>query len=175
LGLLKELAPRATVFGVLIDPNYPGHEAQVRDVQEAARAIGRQVQFANAGNDRELEAAFATLVEQRATALLVTAAPFFDTRRVRIVALAAQFWLPAIYQFRDYVVVGGLMSYGISITDGYRQVGIYTGQVLKGAKPADLPVYQSINFELAINLKTANALGIKISDNLLSIADEVIE
>ncbi len=175
LGLLKELAPSATVFGVLIDPNYPGHEAQVRDVQEAARAIDRQVQFANAGNDLELEAAFATLVEQRATALLVTAAPFFDTRRVRIVALAAQFRVPAIYQFRDYVVVGGLMSYGISITDGYRQVGIYTGQVLKGAKPVDLPVYQSIKFELAINLKTANALGVKISDNLLSIADEVIE
>jgi putative tryptophan/tyrosine transport system substrate-binding protein len=175
LGLLKELAPSATVFGVLIDPNYPGHEAQVRDVQEAARAIDRQVQFANAGNDRELEAAFATLVEQGATALLVTAAPFFDTRRVRIVALAAQFRVPAIYQFRDYVVVGGLMSYGISITDGYRQVGIYTGQVLKGAKPVDLPVYQSIKFELAINLKTANALGVKISDNLLSIADEVIE
>ena len=175
LGLLKELAPSATVFGVLIDPNYPGHEAQVRDVQEAARAIVRQVQFANAGNDRELEAAFATLVEQGATALLVTAAPFFDTRRVRIVALAAQFRVPAIYQFRDYVVVGGLMSYGISITDGYRQVGIYTGQVLKGANPVDLPVYQSIKFELAINLKTASALGVKISDNLLSIADEVIE
>ena len=175
LGLLKELAPNAAVFGALIDPNYQGHEAQVRDVQEAARAIGRQIQFANAGNDRELEAAFATLVELRATALLVTAAPFFDTRRVRIVALAAQFRLPAIYQFRDYVVAGGLMSYGISITDGYRQVGIYTGQVLKGAKPADLPVYQSIKFELVINLKTANALGVKISDNLLSIADEVIE
>ena len=131
LGLLKELAPDATVFGVLVGPNSPGHEAQVRDVQEAACAIGRQVQFADAGNDRELEAAFATLVELRATALLVTAAPFFDTRRVRIVALAAQFRVPAIYQFRDYVVVGGLMSYGISITDGYRQVGIYTGQVLR--------------------------------------------
>ena len=175
LGLLKELAPNAAVFGALIDPNYQGHEAQVRDVQEAARAIGRQIQFANAGNDRELEAAFATLVEQRATALLITAAPFFDTRRVRIVALAAQFKLPAIYQFRDYAVAGGLMSYGISITDGYRQVGIYTGQVLKGAKPADLPVYQSIKFELVINLRSANALRLKISDNLLSIADEVIE
>jgi putative ABC transport system substrate-binding protein len=147
----------------------------VRDVQEAARAIGRQVQFANAANDEELEAAFPTLVAQRATALLVTADPFFDTRRDRIVALAAQFRLPAIYQFRDYVVVGGLMSYGTSITDGYRQVGIYTGQVLKGAKPADLPVYQSIKFELAINLKTANVLWVKISDDLLSIADEVIE
>jgi putative tryptophan/tyrosine transport system substrate-binding protein len=125
-------------------------------------------------NDRELEAAFATLVEQGATALLVTAAPFFDTRRVRIVALAAQFKLPAIYQFRHYVVVGGLMSYGISITDGYRQVGIYTGQVLTGAKPADLPD-QSIKFVLVINLKTANALRVKTSDNLLSIADDVIE
>jgi putative tryptophan/tyrosine transport system substrate-binding protein len=175
LGLLKELAPHASVFGVLIDPNYPGHEAQMQDVREAARAIGRQVEFANAGNDAELEAAFAALVEKRATALLVTAAPFFDTRRVRIVALAAQSRLPAIYQFRDYVVAGGLMSYGISIADGYRQLGVYTGQILKGAKPADLPVYQSIKFELAINLKTANALGVKISDNLLSIADEVIE
>jgi putative ABC transport system substrate-binding protein len=175
LGLLKELAPNAAVFGVLIDPNYQGHEVQKRDVQEAARAIGRQIQFANAGDDRELEAAFATLVEQGATALLVTADPFFDTRRARIVALAAQFKLPAIYQFRDYVLAGGLMSYGISITDGYRQVGIYAGQILKGAKPADLPVYQSIKFELVINLKTAKALGVQISDNLLSIADDVIE
>ena len=174
LGLLKELAPNTAVFGVLMDPNYQGHEAQA-GCSGAVGAIGRQVQFANAGNDRELEGAFATLVKQGATALLVTATPFFDTRRVRIVALAAQFRLPAIYQFRDYVVAGGLMSYGISITDGYRQVGIYTGQVLKGTKPADLPVYQSIKFELAINLKTANALGVKISDNLLSIADEVIE
>ena len=130
---------------------------------------------ANAANDEELESAFATLVAQRATALLVTADPFFDTRRNRIVALAAQFKLPAIYQFREYVVAGGLMSYGISITDGYRQLGVYTGQVLKGAKPADLPVYQSVKFEFVINLKTANALGVKISDNLLSIADEVIE
>jgi putative ABC transport system substrate-binding protein len=175
LGLLKELAPNAAVFGVLIDPNSQGHEAQKRDVQEAARGIGRQIQFANAGDDRELEAAFATLVEQGATALLVTADPFFDTRRARIVALATQFKLPAIYQFRDYVLAGGLMSYGISITDGYRQVGIYAGQILKGAKPADLPVYQSIKFELVINLKTAKALGVQISDNLLSIADDVIE
>jgi putative ABC transport system substrate-binding protein len=122
-----------------------------------------------------LEAAFATLAEHGATALLVTADPFFDTRRARIVALAAQFKLPAIYQFHDYVLAGGLMSYGISITDGYRQVGIYAGQILKRAKPADLPVYQSIKFELVINLKTAKALGVQISDNLLSIADDVIE
>jgi putative ABC transport system substrate-binding protein len=122
-----------------------------------------------------LEAAFATIVAQHATAILVTADPFFDTRRDRIVALAAQFKLPAIYQFRDYAVAGGLMSYGISITDGYRQVGVYTGQVLKGAKPADLPVQLPTKFEFVINLKTANAPGVKISDNLLSIADEVIE
>jgi len=136
---------------------------------------GSAIQIANAGNERELEVAFARLVQQRAAALLVTADPFFDTRRDQIVALAAQFKLPAIYQFRDYAVAGGLISYGISITDGYRQVGIYAGQVLKGAKPADLPIYQSIKFELVINLKTAKTLGVKISDNLLSIADEVIE
>ena len=175
LGLLKELAPGAGVFGVLINPNSPAAEAQVRALQEAASAIGRQIQIANAGSDPELAAAFATLVQQRATALLVTADPFFDTRRDRIVALAGRFKLPAIYQFRDYAVAGGLMSYGISITDGYRQVGVYTGQILKGAKPADLPVQQPTKFELVINLKTANTLGVKISDNLLSIADEVIE
>jgi putative ABC transport system substrate-binding protein len=173
--LLKELVPNAAVFGALINPNAPAAEAQVGDVQEAARAIGRQIQIANAANDRELEAAFATIVAQHATAILVTADPFFDTRRDRIVALAAQFKLPAIYQFRDYAVAGGLMSYGISITDGYRQVGVYTGQVLKGAKPADLPVQLPTKFEFVINLKTANAPGVKISDNLLSIADEVIE
>ena len=175
LGLLNELVPSAAAFGVLINPNNPEAEAQSRDVQQAGREIGRQIQIANAANDRELETAFGTLVQQRAAALLVCADPFFDTRRDRIVALAAQFKLPAIYQFRDYAVAGGLMSYGISITDGYRQVGIYTGQVLKGAKPADLPIYQSIKFELVINLKTAKVLGVKISDNLLSIADEVFE
>jgi putative ABC transport system substrate-binding protein len=175
LGLLNEVVPNAAVFGVLINPNYQEAEAQSREVQDAARAIGRQIQIANAGNDRELETAFAALVRQRASALLVSADPFFDTRRDRIVALAAQFKLPAIYQFRDFAVAGGLMSYGISITDGYRQVGIYAGQVLKGAKPADLPIHQSIKFEFVINLRTAKALGVKISDNLLSLADEVIE
>jgi putative ABC transport system substrate-binding protein len=175
LGLLNGLVPIASVFGVLINPNYQGAEAQSQAIQEAARAIGRQIQIANAGNDRELEAAFATFVQQRADALLVSADPFFDTRRDRIVALAAQFKLPTIYHFRDYAVAGGLMSYGISPADGYRQVGVYTGQILKGAKPADLPVYQSVKFELVINLKTANTLGVKISADVLSIADEVIE
>ena len=175
LGLLKELVPDAAVFGVLINPNYQEAEAQSREVQEAGRALGRRIQIANAGSDQELGTAFAALVEQRAAALLVAADPFFDTRRERIVALAAQFKLPGIYQFRDYVVAGGLMSYGISISDGYRQVGIYTGQILKGAKPADLPIHQSIKFECVINLKTAKTFGLQISDNVLSLADEVIE
>ena len=175
LGLLSELVPSAAVIGVLINPNYPTAGAQSQEVQEAARAIGRQVRIANAGNDRELEVAFSTLVQQRANALLVVADPFFDTRRDRIVALAAQFKLPAIYQFRDYAVAGGLMSYGISITDGYRQVGIYTGRVLKGTKPADLPIYQSIKFEAVVNLKTAKALGLSIPDSVLVLADDVIE
>jgi len=175
LGLLSELVPSAAVIGVLMNPNYPGAGALSQEVQEAARAIGRQVRIANAGNDRELEVAFSTLVQQRANALLVGADPFFDTKRDRIVALAAQFKLPAIYQFRDYAVAGGLMSYGISITDGYRQVGIYTGRVLKGTKPADLPIYQSIKFETVVNLKTAKALGLSIPASVLVLADDVIE
>ena len=122
-----------------------------------------------------LEPAFAAFVQKRVAALLVTADPFFDTRRERIVALAAQFKLPTMYQFRDYVAAGGLMSYGVSISDGYRQVGVYTGQVLKGAKPADLPIQQSVRFEFVINMKTAKALGLSIPDKLLALADEVIE
>jgi putative ABC transport system substrate-binding protein len=175
LGLLHELVPTAAVIGVLINPNYQEAEAQAREIKDAARAIDRRIQIANAGNDRELEPAFATLVQQRAAALLVGADPFFDTRRDRIIALAAQFKLPAIYQFRDYAIAGGLMSYGISITDGYRQVGIYTGQILKGAKPADLPIQQSIKFEFVINLKTAKTLGLDVPPTLSARADEVIE
>ena len=175
LGLLHELVPNAALIGVLINPNYQGAEAQSREVQDAARAIDRRIEIATAGNDRQLEAAFGTLVQQHADALLVGADPFFGTRRDRIIALAAQFKLPAMYQFRDYPVAGGLMSYGISITDGYRQVGVYTGQVLKGAKPADLPIHQSIKFEFIINLKSAKALGLQIPDKLIALADEVIE
>ena len=175
LGLLYELVPNAALIGVLINPNYQGAEAQSREVQDAARAIDRPIEIAMAGNDRQLEAAFGTLVQQHADALLVGADPFFGTRRDRIIALAVQFKLPAMYQFRDYPVAGGLMSYGINITDGYRQVGVYTGQVLKGAKPADLPIHQSIKFEFIINLKSAKALGLQIPDKLLALADEVIE
>jgi putative ABC transport system substrate-binding protein len=175
LSLLRDLVPGATMFGGLVNPTYPAAVRQAQELAEAARKVGQSLVFANASTDAEFDAAFATVTRQRVVAMLVTGDPFFDTRLDRIVAFAAQQKLPAIYQFRDYVVAGGLMSYGISITDGYRQVGIYTGQVLKGDKPADLPVYQSIKFELAINLKTANALEVKISDNLLSIADELIE
>jgi putative tryptophan/tyrosine transport system substrate-binding protein len=174
-GLLNELVPGSGVLGALINVNYPLQEDQTRAVQDAARALGRQVQIANVRDDAGIEAAFLSFAQDRVAALLVTADPYFDTRREWIVALAAQYKLPAIYQFRDYAVAGGLMSYGIDIADGYRQVGIYTGQILDGTKPADLPIYQSIKFELVINLKTAKALGFKISDNLLSIADEVIE
>jgi putative ABC transport system substrate-binding protein len=175
LGLLNEAVPAAAVFGVLINPNYQQAEAQSRELQEAGRAIGRPIQIVNAGNDQELEVAFATLGQRRAAALLVAADPFFATRRDRIVALAAELKLPAIYEIREYAEAGGLMSYGISLNEAYHQAGVYTGQILKGAKPADLPVHQSTKFEFVINLKTAKALGVKFSDNVLSLADEVIE
>jgi putative tryptophan/tyrosine transport system substrate-binding protein len=175
LGLLHELVPSAALIGVLINPNYQEAEAQSRELQEGARSIGQQLHIVNAKNEGELDSAFATLVQKRADALLVSADPFFDTKRDRIIAFAAQYRLPAIYQFRDYALAGVLMSYGISITDGYRQVGIYTGQILKGAKPADLPVVQSIKFEFVLNLKTAKVLGLEVPPTLSARADEVIE
>jgi putative ABC transport system substrate-binding protein len=174
LGLLNDAVP-AGVFGVLINPNYQGAQDQSREVELAARAIGRPIQIVNAANDQELEEAFATFARGRVAALLVTADPLLTIKRDRIVALAAQFKLPAIYPYREYAETGGLMSYGISLKEGYHQTGVYTGQVLKGVKPADLPVYQSIKFEFVINLKTARTLGVKFSDNVLSLADEVIE
>jgi putative ABC transport system substrate-binding protein len=175
LGLLNEVIPDAGVFGVLINPNYQQAEAQSLEVQEAARAIGRPIQIVNVGNIQELEVAFATFAQRSTAALLVTADPFFTTNRDRIVALAAQLRLPAIYEFREYADIGGLMSYGISLKEGYYQAGVYTGRILKGANPADLPVQQSTKFEFVINLKTARTLGLRFSDNLLSLADEVIE
>src|SRR6516165_174148 len=175
LGLLNEVIPGAGVFGVLINPNYPYAEAQSREVQEAARAIGRPIQIVNVGNNQELGVAFATFAQQSTAALLVTADPFFTTNRDRIVALAAQFRLPAIYEFREYADIGGLMSYGISLKEGYYQTGVYTGRILKGANPAELPVQQSSKFEFVINLRTAKTLGLRFSDNVLSLADDVIE
>jgi putative ABC transport system substrate-binding protein len=175
LSLLRELAPGVTLVGALVNPNFPPAAQQARDLDKAARAIGQLVVIAKASTDDELDDAFAFLVREGVGSLLVTGDPYFDIRRDRIVAFAARQRLPAIYQFREFAVAGGVLSYGLSFTDVYRQVGLYTAKILKGGKPADLPVQQVTKFELVINLKTAKMLGITISDNLLSLADEVIE
>jgi putative ABC transport system substrate-binding protein len=175
LGLLHELAPGARLVGVLIDPNFQEAEAQAIELRDAAGSIGQRIHLVHARNDGELELAFDALVRERADALLVGADPFFDTRRDRIIAFAAQQRLPAIYQFREYAVLGGLMSYGIDLPEGYRQIGSYAGQILRGAKPADLPIVQSTKFEFVINLKTAKGLGLEVPAMLLARADEVIE
>jgi putative ABC transport system substrate-binding protein len=176
LGLLHELAPNVTTMAVLVNPDYPDAGIQVKkEVEKAARTLGLQLHILKARIEADFDAAFATIVQQQAGALLVASDPFLFSRREQLVALAARHAVPAIYQFRQNAAVGGLMSYGTRITDSYHQVGVYTGKILKGAKPADLPVVVSTRFEFVINLKTAKALGIKFSDNLLSLADEVIE
>jgi len=174
-GLLRDLVPDTKLVGVLLNPSFAPSARQLQQIEEAARSIGQRLIVAKASTDEGLEAAFTALVRERADALLVAADPYFDTRRDRIVGFAQRQRLPAIYQFREYVLAGGLLSYGISLTDAYRQFGVYTATILKGAKPADLPVLQPTKFELVINLKTAKTLGLKISDNLLTLADEVIE
>ena len=173
--LLHELVPNAAVIGVLANPTYPDVESQSKDVQEAARMFGQEVHVVNASSDGELNAAFALLVQLKASILLVTADAFFLSRRDQLVALAARHSIPTLYWAREFVLAGGLMSYGPDIGDGYRQAGVYAGRILKGAKPGDLPVVQPTKFELVINLKTARALGLTIPPNLLVIADEVIE
>ena len=175
LGLLHELVPRAATVGVLLNPNWPPSANQLRDVQDAARVVGLQINVLQASTDQEIDAAFETVAQQRIAALAVTGNPFYDTRREKLVALAARHAVPVIYQFREFAAAGGLLSYGIDLPDAYRQVGVYVGRILKGAKPADLPVLQPTKFEFVINLKTAKALGVKFSDNLMSLADEVIE
>jgi putative tryptophan/tyrosine transport system substrate-binding protein len=175
LGMLHDLVPGAAVIGALLNPNFPPAVSQLQQLDEAARTINQKISVLKAGNDTELDAAFASLVEQKVGALLVTADPYFDTRRDRFIAFAEKNRLPTMYQFRDYAVAGGLISYGPSITDMYRQAGVYTGQILKGARPADLPVLQPTKFEFVINLKTAKALGLTIPAGLISYADEVIE
>jgi putative ABC transport system substrate-binding protein len=175
LGLLRELVPGADVIALLVNPNTSVGQTQTRDVVEAARALGQRLVVLNGGSDDSIEANFAALIQQHVAALLVAGDVFFDIRRDQLVALAARHRVPAMYQFREYALAGGLMSYGASVTDMYRQVGLYVGRVLKGEKPADLPVLLPTKFELVINLKTAKALGVKISDNLMSLADEVIE
>jgi putative tryptophan/tyrosine transport system substrate-binding protein len=175
LELLHELVPKAGVIGVLINPTRPDVEIQLRGVQEAARALGQQIVVPNASSERDIDSAFATLVQQRAGALLVGSDVFFYNQREKLVALAARHAVPAVYQWRDFVAVGGLMSYGTSLRDAYRQMGVYVGRILAAEKPADLPVVQSTKVELIINLKTAKVLGITIPLPLLGRADEVIE
>jgi putative ABC transport system substrate-binding protein len=174
-GLLRELAPSVAVVGVLLNPSFPPAARQLQALEEAARSINQSLLVTRAASDGELDAAFRTLLEARVGALLVAADPYFDVRRDRIITFAQQQQLPAIYQFREYAVAGGLLSYGPSITEVYKQYGLYTAKILKGAKPAELPIWQPTRFELVINVQTARSLGIKISDNLLSLADEVIE
>jgi len=175
IGLLRQLLPKVDVFGVLVNPTYTVSAAQLKEVQAAAASINVRLIVANASADRDLEAAFALLVQQGAGAVSVAADPFFNTRRDQIVALAARHAVPAIYEWREYAVAGGLMSYGTSLTDTYRQAGTYVGRILKGEKPAELPVMQTSKFELVINLKTAKALGLDVPLGLTAGADEVIE
>jgi putative ABC transport system substrate-binding protein len=175
LGLLHELAPKAAVIAVLGDPNQPELELELREIEAAGRSIGRQILIVKAATEREFNAAFATIVQAHAGALLVGGSPLFLTRRRQLVALAVRHALLASYTSRDYVELGGLMSYGPSITDAYRRIGIYVGRILKGAKSADLPVELATKFDLVINLGTAKAMDLDIPPTLLARADEVIE
>jgi len=176
LDLLRELMPSATRVGVLVNPvNATNTETTLREMAAAARTTGLQVKVLNASTSREIEAAFATLLHERPDALFVGAEPYFYGRRVQLVVLAASHRLPAIYSQRDFVEAGGLMSYGTNIADAFRQIGVYAGRILKGTKPADLPVVQASKFELVINLPTARVLGLEVPPMLLARADEVIE
>jgi putative ABC transport system substrate-binding protein len=176
LELLRDLVPAATRVAVLVNPtNAADTETTVRDVAAAARTIGFQIQVLNASTSREIEAAFESIGRERPDALFVGPDPFLQSRRVQLAVLAARYTVPATYSGRDYAEAGGLMSYGANVTDAWRQVGVYSGRILKGANPADLPVVQASKFELVINLPTARALGLEVPPTLLARADEVIE
>ena len=175
LELLHELIPQATVISVLVNPNFPGTAFQLRDVQEAARTLGHPMHVLNASTGSEINTAFATIAQQRADALLVAGDPFFLSRLSQFITLAARHAVPTIYPQREYVAGGGLISYGTSVTDAYRQVGVYVGRILNGAKPTDLPVMRATKFELVINLQTAKLLGLEVPPTVLARADEVIE
>jgi ABC-type uncharacterized transport system substrate-binding protein len=175
LEILREVVPTASAIGMLLNPNSASARPQTEDIESAGRAIGQQVHILGAGNADEIDAAFAAMAQTRIDALLVGADPFFSSRREQLVALAARQRIPTIYEWREFPEGGGLMSYGSDRAEGYRQVGIYTGRILKGEKPADLPVVQSTKVEFVLNLKTARSLGLTISLPLLGRADEVIE
>jgi putative tryptophan/tyrosine transport system substrate-binding protein len=175
LETLHELAPKASTIAVIINPNYPGAKAQAREAQDAAAHLGAKLVMINASAEADIEPAFAALVQQGAGALLVVQDPVFISFQEKFVTLAARHAIPVIYSQRDYVAVGGLISYGPDFADGYRQAGVYVGKILKGEKPADLPVVEPTKFELVVNLKTAKALGLTVPQTLLVAADEVIE
>ena len=175
LELLRELVPNAAIIGMLVNPNFPDAESQSKDVKEAARTLGQQVHIVNANSEGDFNQAFATFIEMKADTLLISLDAFFLSRREQLVALAARHKIPAIYFSRDFVLVGGLMSYGSDIANSYRQAGIYAGRILKGAKPGDLPVVQPTKFDLVINLKTAKTLGLTVPMIMQMTADEVIE
>jgi putative ABC transport system substrate-binding protein len=175
LELLHELIPTASVIGLLVNPKYPGAQAEIMDTQAAANTLGLKVHAQYASSEREIDDAFTTLVQRGAGALVVGGDPFFNSRSEQLAALALRYRLPTIYQYREFAAAGGLMSYGSDIADSYRQAGAYAGRILKGAKPADLPVQQATKVELILNLKTARAFGLTVPLPLLGRADEVIE
>jgi putative tryptophan/tyrosine transport system substrate-binding protein len=175
LELLHELVPKATRVGILVSPSFPSAEADINDMQQAARALALRLLVLPVRTEGDIDAAFASLVQQQAGGLVVISDPFIYSRREQIIALTERHAVPAIYPTRENLIGRGLASYGTSITDAYRQVGLYAGQVLKGAKPADLPVQQAVKVEMVSNLKTARALGLDVPPTLLARADEVIE
>jgi putative ABC transport system substrate-binding protein len=175
LALLRELIPSAPLIGVLVNPSSPATDAQLNDVHSAAQALRQSIQIVNASNEREIDAAFAALAQRKAAAVLVCANAYFNSRRDQIVDLAAQYSIPTIHDQREFAAAGGLMSYGTNLTDAYRLMGVYAGQILKGEKPSALPVQQSTKFEFVINLKTAKSLGLDVPPALSARADEVIE